>query len=305
MQKFSPLKVWVIVGLLFTITQITLLIIYQVQIKDKISAKNLIARRELKQAIDLVDYTVQHWDSTKKLSVIVIGSSLVDVGIDCNEYLDKYTKQSMQIHKIAVHGSQVLKVLKENNFFKTLQNLKPDLLLIEADVILYDRKAKNEIFLANLIDNNLIATRYLLNMDYRFNLLNFKPCQDIEKQSKIKNIRNVKSVLTEQRKINSFEKLSFVNQEIQKFQQVGTKVFLLHLPKASIIEQNIHNSKTALEFDNLLNIYNQNLGVKYWKFPNSLSFDYYLDGDHLNYKGRQIYTKWLVEHITKEIPNKP
>jgi hypothetical protein len=297
-EKFPKLKIWSITFIIFILIQ-SIFYIFQPIFKNSIDNKIYFLKKA--QSIYLLDYIKKNINLNKKVyRVVVIGSSLTEFGVDCREVMSTYSNQKIDVYKIYARGNNLELFTKESNIFGSILKLKPDLVCIESDLM------TSEIFF--YLQKNLIADLAQKNKDamYNFYLIISSALNNSIPNPEICNNPYVMKVKSEElnfypRKVRTFESNSFVHPYLKEYKIKGIKTVLLHFPRPNEIEVKIHTGDLEKELKNLLIKYDENFGIKYWKFPNPLSNKYFYDQGHFNTKGRELYSKWLIKKILGQI----
>jgi len=86
----------------------------------------------------------------------------------------------------------------------------------------------------------------------------------------------------------------------KRAQQEGITVCLLDLPRASEAQAYLPRGFQE-RFEQLLDVYDRDLGVRYIPFPRTLNqSSCYEDAAHLNQEGSRIYSQWFAELLNQQ-----
>ncbi len=277
------------------------------------------------QYITLRDNTAQFntsFDALKKdfqkqeesiLKIVVIGSSLVAQGIACpNEIqtlaLEKYNTK-VQLNKIFLFGNHFEFLVKEQGVFDNLIDLKPDIVFIHNDWLLFDIsdyhfKIEKGIlpeswieFYKILVDKN--RRFYKGGLKY-FREGNQKPnglraCDYAFYSNEILDTLNFS---IRKRTLKSFAATAYLHADLKRLQKAGIKTYILHLPRPFEVDERIFTPKVQKNYYLLLEQYSNKFGIEYWEYEGRrLYFKEYRDIGHLNEKGKSIYSEWLMDKI--------
>ena len=102
----------------------------------------------------------------------------------------------------------------------------------------------------------------------------------------------------EGRGIRNFADNKKVNELLGTHLDSGTHFAIAHLPLPLPIEEKLYSESTGSEIAQLVNDYCEaGFTMSYWEFTKPLPFANFIDNKHMNYRGSQVYSKWLAEKI--------
>ncbi len=300
-KKSAPLKIWLILTLVFFITES---VFYFSKTSLDIKYGQIQRVYKKKQATLTVNYLKKNFNPDKKtFKVVVIGSSLSALGVNCNErlYFKEKFHKDIEIFKVFSYGYRDnLKFLtRELQFFDLLANLKPDMVIFENDLLAFDlinKETEFKTYDLPALNKFIFQTlRNILLYLKKTNDYTYEPCNPLEPEV-IKPLH----YKINPRRIKTFEEIAFLHPYLNILNKSGTKLIFLDLPRPKIVEKEIHSGEQEKEFQKLLAKYTKSFNISYWKYTRPLSFIYFIDHGHLNKQGRDIFSDWLIEKIAKE-----
>ncbi len=296
-EEVPPLKIWkifipVIAAIYFTAfiyVKLNPKVYKELDVKTEFLLKNYIA--------PMPDTTV---------SVVVLGSSLVESGIDLstnfrNESNAKYNRD-VRVYKIFRPNADTKLFTHQSNVLDLLLKYPPKILCIEDRLIAEETDPAN----SNWLILRLLQSNYL-NFRLHGNLIakGSVPFQEFP-QKKSYRIQKVIPTISESReeglrfKIKKMQDNMYLNPYLEQLIAKGTKIVILHIPRYNELEKIIHSGENEARYRELIKTYKMKYNVDYWRYQGKLSADNFMDVAHLNYKGMKKYSDWLLGEIAQE-----
>lgn len=311
MQPKPPLSVWVISLLVTLITFILLAIPY------KEEGTPIIIEHSLSSPI-----------TDSSCVVLFIGSSMTNSAIaDSSFFLKqaKLTNRNLSIIKLGVSGA-IYDTWNNNQLVQTyIQQFSPDILFIEDQSFLFrvhpfheDKRSLFTIFFSNAFyhfNNNIFLARSFLADKFfqKYTAIKyFRRDDDEVKKNKEKAI--IKEYESKQdeiytdsinyklipRTVRAFQESPKLNDLLIRLANENTSIILLEVPRPSFIKKIFLNKKQKVAINKLMLDYQKIIPLSYSKCDLSLNTSYFRDRNHLNRKGRLIYSEWLCDQILKQ-----
>lgn len=286
MKEAPPLKVWVIaVGMVVLIyTFFYCCILFNPYLYFKLNKK--VERVLEEQAKDKRD---------SLLSIVLIGSSITQMGIEENAFFQEKGKNTIKINvcKITQAQAYLEQFTLHSNAFSLLLKHPPKILFIEENLFY------------NISDVPDLGTQIIRKSIYIFNQVKKNPINsgnDIvlvpQKRDTVALNDYIDSIKVN-RKVRIFKDNSLFHTYLDQLKKKGTKIIILNFPRPWPIEISIHSGPKEKDFQNLLAFYKAKYDVDYWKFNSPLFFFYFQDRAHLNENGREVYSNGLLGKIKK------
>ncbi len=317
-----PLKVWLWVLLSFLVIQWIINLTFEEKIYHPKLHKSLSDRHFSRLETDFQN--TEH----ATLKVAAIGSSRLAKGIECPDEVRTILSQAgqppIQLNKIFESYDQFHFMVNRKELLKKIMLTKPDLICIQAEMLAVQmyknpygyQPNKKEQYL-NQWDlqytgnpkeyvlkklkyfskvNQTLANRMLLG--HPFSKSN-KPCTINDRVMKIDTINHH----PRKYRIKKLEDLQYAFEDLERIKLAGIKVVIIDVPMPSKWHKKIYTSSFKEKLQPLLSAYKNRFGIEFWEYDGPpLYYTHYNDGAHLNKKGRQIYTRWLLDKILHESP---
>lgn len=243
-------------------------------------------------------------DST--VTVIVLGSSLVQAGISQKGYFEKEAVRlfgrDLRVFKIYEQSAYLKQFTDHSNVFNLLIKYPPDILFIEENLIGYHvTRARDYNFLmyetlrSFYVNNKKAILEIPYEIPFQEPIVN-RGSNELTDTLHLQDYLNVIA----NRKVKSFEENKTLNAYLAQLKQKGTAVIMLNFPRPHPVEANIHSGEKEVQFQKLKQIYQQNYGIDYWQFENPVPFNHFYDFGHLNEKGEKVFSNWLLKEIGKK-----
>lgn len=230
----------------------------------------------------------------KGLRVIALGSSLMGRAVPFDKKMEELAEGQ------GLAGLEFVRVSRPNADLKSFRPLldalarsRPDLILIESDSVLYDRRddrffRKYADFFRAMLMESLKSKRPVLPQAEKVYLDNEF---DIPVQVKNRGRALAAAVHAwKRRKMSAPEDIKFFFSEAAR---KGISVKLVRIQRSPEFEKLIHDD--GLKTARLL----KNYGLKSLNFPGEIRAEYYSDHAHLNSEGRAKFSLWLIEEFKK------
>ncbi len=317
MKTPTPLKTWFYFLIIFSLLQLIIVFFVlkeenkiAIEFSDIVKAQYHISYQALVHDFDIAS------DSVYK--VIVVGSSLVGRAVECPNAIKKYALQKynkeIQLNTIFLSGDQLFFLSEEVSFFKKISALKPNLLLIQSEWLStgFDMKkcpkgVRGYTYIKYLFLDLVRCNRHfffkivknkILNKEYRKKTRKLNVCS----YTYLKSQGDTLSFFPKDRYIKDYNEFNYFYDDLQHLLKSEVDVLLLDIPRPPITEKFIHSTLLETQFKFLLKKYKNNFNVKYWRYKGQkMYFKDFMDYGHLNPKGREIYSKWLVDQIVEKM----
>lgn len=295
-NQTPPLKIWAWVGFLFILSQFLILAFYSFK---KLKSGPLIhyPKKSLIQ---------EEFKQVDKINVVAIGSSLFGYGVLSRpndiEALQSSTS-APKINLIKYWGSKdPFERLINQNLVQDLISLKPDLVIIQTELaainliyeVVIDHTPLRRISLMNRA-----VLRYFLEKQISTNVDDLLHGQSIVVMDNLE--LDTLNYTPRPREVKSVNEIEIVLEMLAKLQKEGVKTIIVDIPRPKRTEKVINTPKFKQELHEVLCFYESKFGVQYWSYDGeTIHFKYFRDYGHLNVEGGKIYTKWLMDKISKE-----
>lgn len=247
--------------------------------------------------------------------VISIGSSLVASAVARDSFFNQQfqrTGKPIVAHRIFFPGANYT-FLEDPHLLAFLEKVQPDLLCLEDQTFLFQEGKLDMVWprpffsdLHHTFVHNLNTLKHLLlpayfsepgfdgivdstltfDTDYAMLDSMIAPEDSLDYQITERSIRRKNSI----RRFNTL---------LDDLSEKGTQVAVINLARPAPVEK-IHLSEAwKVRRDALVRQYQQSLNLEYWSFPEELPFRYFWDLDHMNGKGRRVYSEWLSGKIAQ------
>lgn len=306
----------------------------------EVATQTLIAQRTAAQMeVNKPYYHLQQIRHPDAYHVVIIGSSLTMDNIACTDDLLAYGQRQFDTDIVVTKffsPSRPLEVMvKQGGLFEALLQAPPDLLLIEHDMVCFEfidpakgfrkpikkgaNKKKSPLYQETPIDHSFLArlkaTRLEIMGIFRQNRLNLiafaknssfqtapaftsNPCgelHDIPQQV------DTLSIAAKQRFMYDMGTHAYAHKGIRSLQATGTDVALFHIPRPAPLEKAHAQAPEQQDMMALIQQYEQQLDIAFWHCPLELPYHAYRDIAHMNAKGRDKYSKWLLSTIYQSL----
>ena len=241
------------------------------------------------------------------MDVYILGSSLTRRAFAKFSSLDGAIKEKNTSLKYKIVTRRKVVLGDYNNKITGLRQEKPQYLFIESNILCLDMfESSNEIefsfyrFLKRYWSRLALAPRYISSQIWRmFEILslpapskgrkiNDKYWSDYDKNARRYSVRS----------LHDFpEWTAFFEQA----REAGIQVCILDLPRSKEARE-IIPGKIFTEYRELIGQFEDKYGLEYIEFPYDLEQrDYFKDAAHLNRKGAQLYSTWLVDLLSGKL----
>ena len=329
-----PLYTWITVIVLFVLWQ-GAMFIFSDELFPVIGNQNKMNARWTQRAlaqneVNKIIYRENQATHPDAYHIVVIGSSLTRQNIECeDDFLlacqEKYDT-SLVITKF-FSAARPLKAMSElGDMFEVLHQHRPELILIEQDIISFDfnasrffnisknRKVKIPPLNANPIDQlrgweraiSRIGSQNRLNVaaHLQTNYFRSTPPYTTEPCVNWPNKTDISDTLTLPDRVlypYTFERTAYCHDDLKQLQALGTEIRIVHYPRPFPLEMKYAQDSAQVEIRNTLQQFQDSLGISYWPCPLELPFAYYRDWGHMGHKGRKVFSNWLMDKIYEEL----
>ena len=226
--------------------------------------------------------------------VVVIGSSKVLYGFYCPSYYrESFEADGVKpIHVFKIHrgGFGWQHFTNELNLIKKLTSSKPDLLLIESDLILFQFGTKSSKW-QDLYDQYLDRIRNAKN-----SLISQRPLDQLCDNPYIYNLEDSSKVKATKRRLHNVDHLHLFIESMSLLQEQNIEIGLLELPfpiqKQLLIEELIDQK----QWRNLLSTLQEH-EIGYLKMDKEMFWSEFRDSGHMNKKGRKQFNTWFLSYL--------
>jgi len=275
-KKFPPLKIWVMLGV------VLILILISLYFLERSSRKNEYSSRE--------SYLKRQFASARgKRIILVLGSSLVQCGLDSSKQLEACIQercgQSVSVLKVWKVASTISS-LTDN--MKLLEELKPDWVVVEANMLFY-RPIQEPLLVACL-------------RTFR-GMISFKPLDKhyAPDEKPVSNrIENAHVDAGRDGMIDTSDLSTFRNLAA-KWQAKGTRILLINFPIEASEELKKWKGADTSKFNLNLNYLRQQVFAVYYNPQLKLDTSYFYDFTHMNQKGSAIFSQFFCKELAHQL----
>lgn len=289
----TPLKIWGWVSVIFIITQSVLVLFF---FKAKVDLNNN------EDYYNQINYMHQEFRKNNSYKVIIIGSSLIGHGVACSDEITTYlsSKKNVNINLLKIWDSNdPLNKFINLNLIEEIIKAKPDLVLFQTELAAINfTKNKQWIQKVSFINKSIIRYIFSLKQGNKYSSKNRFCPKNIDIQFEYDTIKHI----PQKRKVKPINDLHFVFNGFKRLQKEGIKTVLIDIPRPVQSEKIIYTKPFNEQLHKLFNVYYNNFGITHWNYTGApIYYKHCIDEGHLNKKGRNIYTEWLLAKIEKEI----
>ncbi|PWT77571.1 MAG: hypothetical protein C5B59_03595 [Bacteroidetes bacterium] len=220
--------------------------------------------------------------------VLVIGTSLVECGLDSSEKIESRVKE------ISGKPIVLVKLFKRggtlSNFadnMKLLDQLRPDIVVVEANMLSY--RALNETFL----NEYLYLFRMLINPDSAYQ--SYSPDRRPNVIVSNKTVEQLRNGLIDSTDISSFRELAAA------WQSKGTHFLFVNFPIEKSEEfKKWHRADTSA-FNTNLRYLRQKIKLEYFNNKLDLDSTFFCDRTHMSLKGSRFFTNSFCREVALQL----
>lgn len=288
--NWPPLRLWVIFGILGAGLFAGLFALLYLKKDDlRTPAEELFKER-------LADLERRWQADTTRMKMVVLGQSLVRAGIAAN---DSTFKPFLSIYKIWENGAELEDFLARPYLWETLKRLEPGMLLFEETLVAWERPDKKRGWQSYL---GLFSRRLrLVLLGSRLESGQVEAAENAPSFDFVNPDHHLQLEDTIHFTPTDWQSRDFRNdrQFHERLAEIGKHVpfgmGILHIPRSAPADSILHSGEQADFLDALTRWY-RDRGLKfYWKVDHPPDFSHYRDFAHLNAKGMDWYTRWLIQ----------
>ncbi|MCF6777151.1 hypothetical protein L3V83_11315 [Thiotrichales bacterium 19X7-9] len=252
------------------------------------------------QPSDYFNWGLDRLKSNQDNTIVAIGTSLTRHGFYFDQTFDLFSKnKNLNIRFIRFTKSGG----KPQDFDRLLSMIEKKstyikILFIQLEPYMLHNSKSNQVLytmqfhLHKLINN--ILHKFRTQQDYETDSkLNLAPSSSYSKIKSLFKNRNHTKVLKSPYLLTKEMKL------LKKIQHSGTKIIFLRINYATETYQVLLPNNLNQQIQQWISQFQKNTGYPVWQFP-SLNASYYTDTAHLNYKGRKLFSTWVISKIKSE-----
>jgi hypothetical protein len=242
---------------------------------------------------------------TKK--IVAVGTSLLACATYFDDHMDEFSWNSgtgrvrfLRITRPSVSINQLAPLLEN------ILDARPDILILERNILFYhyypsvgDLAARHSDFLRRKIKG--IAAMYTGPQE----TLNDMPVGILDRDEDLERVpfrrgalewKEYKEVRTRFTGPGRYVDRKITEDFIDIAHKQNIKVILVDFPRTADADTLILKSDRQL-IDSYTDLYKRLYGVRYLHFPEELPLEYFRDYSHLNFKGRELFSAWLLTEI--------
>ena len=247
---------------------------------------------------------------TSAISVVILGSSLTERALldpnEIAEHISQQTKKKTKVLRFALYYLN-MDLAESIDFFGYVCKHPPTYLIIENfGINLEDNDTTTSTPVP--IDATLLSLRnqfrqalgLSLHDNYYAKWYTFdsKPLPGHEFYTDQFDSVTFKSLQTKKNLVRKVSENAVANNAYEALVKSKTKIVFLDMPISDKLLTNFLDQKGTSELNNVLEYYQQQYNIEYWKYPTVMNDSCFMDGIHLNYKGaRNIRTGSLLNSL--------
>ena len=293
-MTWPPLWSWIVFLALGVLLALTLFLMAQRSYNtSKLPATKVFKKR--------FEYLQQEWaKDTSPIKVIVLGHSLVRAAIHEPVFFQTNSNGRVSVYKVWVKGVRLEQFIAPYPFFEKVQALAPDYLLIDENILSWQHHAKTRDLgdylgeFSKQLRNSLLPESLQGGKKIRSeNALNFNNFHPSHQQERAANLKNPK----QKWQLRNWEADALIHQQFQRLQEKGTQIYQLQIPRPQTPSER-YEAAQLTDFDERNKRLFEALSIQYLKFSDTIPLNHYRDHAHLNFKGTQAYSSWLLDQIS-------
>ncbi|CAM1364995.1 hypothetical protein [Tenacibaculum xiamenense] len=292
-NKYPPLKLWILVSSIFLFIQV-LIGMFQADIME-INYQNIKSIINQEHLDVLSDF--KHSFNENNFNAIIVGTSLVNDGVQCHYESTSSEQKEINIRKLW-RSENFDSFFLNNSLINEIIKIKPDLLLIQAELFGIEFNNKR-----GFMTKQSISNKILLKKIFRINTIKttlFEECY-YNKQAKPIFQYDSLSFKPNKRFINLNHNINNITKALKKFREAKIKIIAVDIPRPIKTEKIVYTKKFRHDLKALFKKYKKLNDIDYWVYNGQvLYFKHFRDGAHMNKSGRSVYTDWLRNKIKKE-----
>ncbi len=307
-SNYPPLNVWivtaglsVVVGILLAFPQIMgIADPTEAWVRGRISGY-LAEMKTLAEASTSVD--------SNTYRIVVVGSSLTQAGVEKDSIFTKrFERKGLKVRLFRTFsrgGSN--EMLWTPALYTAVAQLQPDLVLFEDQIFAFRPREQHKLhfpfwirnfnFTVNKILENRLQIRSVLSIPEAKNKY-FQHYLQYDQETAL--VDTVKYPLP-RRKVRGRNFNPLFDEQVKAWRKSGIQVAVYHIPRPIGIEDRFLGQREQERYKSLIDSYQKDLGVGYWRKDWKLPFASYFDDKHLNQRGREQNSNWLFEQITTHV----
>ena len=246
---------------------------------------------------------------TSTVSIVILGSSLTERALlypkEMADSIARKTGRKVNVLRVAIFYMN-MDLAERIDFFDHVTNNPPQYLFIENFAINLDDNEEG-ISIPVPIDAVLLDLRNRLRSlaglapheDYynRWYTYDIKPSPGNDFYTDNFDSATFKALQMKKNVVRKISQNGVANRAYEALSKKNTKVIFLDMPQSDKLQPNFLDENATAELNALMEYYQQNYNVDYWRYPGTMNDSCFMDGAHFNYKGAMKYQDWFVSEF--------
>lgn len=253
------------------------------------------------------NFTTHH--DPEALTVFILGSSLTQDAIANHDYFAQIAEQQygkkLEVYKLPYIGASLEKYLNQEQVFDFFIRTTPDIVAWEDNLIALESSVSIQriSFLAQAHKSMIGAIQRVafwipapkIPTQFSFPPYEALPVVPLNTHGK----RDTTLIETYSRINRSWDSNTSLNNYLIQLKKKGIKIVMLEYPRTQALNDLWDSNGIGQGIQEFISKYQQNIGMEYWEFNESIYYDAFSDLYHTNIKGREIFSKHLLQQIAK------
>lgn len=240
-------------------------------------------------------------------NVIIIGSSLVGFAVGCPDEIaaasSNYKTKHISLKKIWQSGDRLKYMVEHKNLIQELLRLKPDLICIQTELAAIRFKeidkyfySEFEKYLEDLARKNITIFKDIFMLDK----FTYTKCQEFYFLSEV--AKDTLAIIPSKRFVKELADVEYLRSGLKALINAGIKIVILDIPRPRKTALKVYTSSFIQQLNPMLDFYQKEFGIAHWAYSGrDVYYSDTIDGAHLNEKGRQLFTSYLLQKIIIEM----